>query len=177
MINNNMKKIIYFAFTLYSTTRQNFAQQNYHASKIVSKSHMYKSLLLWCTTKIPFQNLTTGNFDSILRWTGICVSDIGKIYAVWEAGKWLWIALQIAKQEFCTTRTAKKGTSKYCDGNRGFSQDQLKGKQLSPMFRPDALVFFRASEPPISIIQERAENRSLHQSTVLVTTQWDHYNY
>ena len=30
------------------------------------------------------------------------------------------------------------------DGNRGFSKDQLKGKQLSPMFRPDALVVFRA---------------------------------
>ena len=31
------------------------------------------------------------------------------------------------------------------DGTRGFSKDQLKGKQLSPMFRPDALVVFRAS--------------------------------
>ena len=30
------------------------------------------------------------------------------------------------------------------DGTKGFSKDQLKGKQLSPMFRPDALVIFRA---------------------------------
>ena len=30
------------------------------------------------------------------------------------------------------------------DGNSGFSKDQLKGKQLPPMFRPDALVVFRA---------------------------------
>ena len=30
------------------------------------------------------------------------------------------------------------------DGTRGFSIDQLKGKQLSPMFQPDALVVFRA---------------------------------
>ena len=29
------------------------------------------------------------------------------------------------------------------DGNRGFSKDQLKGKQLSPTFQPDALVVFR----------------------------------
>ena len=30
------------------------------------------------------------------------------------------------------------------DGNRWFSKDQLyKGKQLSPTFRPDALVVFR----------------------------------
>ena len=40
------------------------------------------------------------------------------------------------------------------DGNRGFSKDQLKGKQLSPTFRPDPLVVFRGKfrEPPISII-------------------------
>ena len=30
------------------------------------------------------------------------------------------------------------------DGSKGFSVDQLKGKQLSPTFRPDALVVFRA---------------------------------
>ena len=30
------------------------------------------------------------------------------------------------------------------DGTRGFSKDQLKGKQLPPTFRPDALVIFRA---------------------------------
>ena len=30
------------------------------------------------------------------------------------------------------------------DGNRGFSKDQLKGKQLLPTFQPDALVVFRA---------------------------------
>ena len=30
------------------------------------------------------------------------------------------------------------------DGNRGFSKDQLEGKQLSPTFRPGALVVFRA---------------------------------
>ena len=30
------------------------------------------------------------------------------------------------------------------DGTRGFSKDQLKGKQLSPTFRQDALVIFRA---------------------------------
>ena len=30
------------------------------------------------------------------------------------------------------------------EGNRGFSKDQLKGKQLSPTFQPDALVVFRA---------------------------------
>ena len=29
-------------------------------------------------------------------------------------------------------------------GSREFSVDQLKGKQLSPTFRPDALVVFRA---------------------------------
>ena len=29
------------------------------------------------------------------------------------------------------------------DGSRGFSVDQLKEKQLLPMFRPDALVIFR----------------------------------
>ena len=28
--------------------------------------------------------------------------------------------------------------------NGGFSKDQLKGKQLSPTFQPDALVVFRA---------------------------------
>ena len=28
------------------------------------------------------------------------------------------------------------------DGTRGFSKDQLKGKQLSLMFQPDALVIF-----------------------------------
>ena len=30
------------------------------------------------------------------------------------------------------------------DGSRGLSVDQLKGKQLSPMFGPDAVVVFRA---------------------------------
>ena len=30
------------------------------------------------------------------------------------------------------------------DGIRGFSKDQLKGKQLSLMFRPDGQVVFRA---------------------------------
>ena len=30
------------------------------------------------------------------------------------------------------------------DETRGFSKDQLKGKQLSPTFQPDALVIFRA---------------------------------
>ena len=30
------------------------------------------------------------------------------------------------------------------DGNREFSVDQLKRKQLLPTFRPDALVVFRA---------------------------------
>ena len=30
------------------------------------------------------------------------------------------------------------------DGTREFSKDQLKGKQVSPMFRPDALIVFRA---------------------------------
>ena len=30
------------------------------------------------------------------------------------------------------------------DGTRGFSNDQLKGKQLLLTFRPDALVVFRA---------------------------------
>ena len=30
------------------------------------------------------------------------------------------------------------------DGTRGFSKDQLKGKQLLLTFRPDALVVFRA---------------------------------
>ena len=30
------------------------------------------------------------------------------------------------------------------DGSREFSVDQLKGKQLSPTFQPDALVVFRA---------------------------------
>ena len=30
------------------------------------------------------------------------------------------------------------------DGTRGFSKDQLKRKQLLPMFRQDALVIFRA---------------------------------
>ena len=32
----------------------------------------------------------------------------------------------------------------YLNGTRGFSIDQLKGKQLLPTFRPDALVIFRA---------------------------------
>ena len=31
------------------------------------------------------------------------------------------------------------------DGTRGFSKDQLKGKQLLPTFLPDALVVFRAN--------------------------------
>ena len=31
----------------------------------------------------------------------------------------------------------------YVDGTRGFSKDQLKGKQPLPMFQPDALVVFR----------------------------------
>ena len=30
------------------------------------------------------------------------------------------------------------------DGNRGFSKDLLKGKQLLPTFQPDPLVVFRA---------------------------------
>ena len=30
------------------------------------------------------------------------------------------------------------------DGTREFSKDQLKGKQLSSTFRPDALAVFRA---------------------------------
>ena len=30
------------------------------------------------------------------------------------------------------------------DGTRGFSKNQLKGKQLSLTFRPDVLVVFRA---------------------------------
>ena len=30
------------------------------------------------------------------------------------------------------------------DGTRRFSKDQLNRKQLSPIFRPDALVVFRA---------------------------------
>ena len=42
------------------------------------------------------------------------------------------------------------------DGTRGFSVDQLKGKQPLLTFRPDALVVFRAKvlvfrEPPSSI--------------------------
>ena len=32
------------------------------------------------------------------------------------------------------------------DGTRGFSVDQLKGKKLSLMFQPDALVVFRAKD-------------------------------
>ena len=34
------------------------------------------------------------------------------------------------------------------DITRGFSKDQLKGKQLSPTFWPDALVIFRAKVEP-----------------------------
>ena len=34
------------------------------------------------------------------------------------------------------------------DGTRGFSKGQLKGKQLSPMFRPDALVVFKDKVKP-----------------------------
>ena len=34
------------------------------------------------------------------------------------------------------------------DGTWGFSKYQLKGKQLSLMFRPDALVDFRAKVNP-----------------------------
>ena len=37
------------------------------------------------------------------------------------------------------------------EGNRGFSKDQLKGKQLLPTFRPDALVVFRAK---VTLLQD-----------------------
>ena len=30
------------------------------------------------------------------------------------------------------------------DGTRGFSKNQLKGKQLTPTFQPDDLVIFKA---------------------------------
>ena len=53
------------------------------------------------------------------------------------------------------------------DGTRGLSKDQLKRKQLSPTFQPNALVVFRAKmfsfklvfrEPPSSIIHIVAIN-------------------
>ena len=42
------------------------------------------------------------------------------------------------------------------DGNRGFSKGQLKGKQLSLTFRPDALFVFRAKGPEDDFIPEDA---------------------
>ena len=38
-------------------------------------------------------------------------------------------------------------------GTKGFSKDQLKGKQLLLMFRPDALVIFRANFSPEDIFR------------------------
>ena len=52
-------------------------------------------------------------------------------------------ALHADEKYYCQMKTAILSWLQN-DGNRGFSKDQLKGKQLSPTFRPDALVVFRA---------------------------------
>ena len=43
------------------------------------------------------------------------------------------------------------------DGTRGLSKDQLKRKQLSPTFRPDALVVFRAEVKTLARKTTKAE--------------------
>ena len=54
---------------------------------------------------------------------------------------------------------------------RGFSKDQLKGKQLMPMFRPDALVIFRAKvkatrglEDALALKTTRASGQNIGKS-------------
>ena len=43
---------------------------------------------------------------------------------------------------------------------RGFSKDELKGKQLSPTFQPDALVIFRTQVKPFSPTRASGQNVS-----------------
>ena len=50
------------------------------------------------------------------------------------------------------------------DETRGFSIDQLKGKQFSPMFQPDALVVFRAKVRPEALETTRASSQNVDKS-------------
>ena len=53
------------------------------------------------------------------------------------------------------------------DGTRGFSKDQLQGKQLLPTFRSDALVIFRAKVImtwPLALKMTRASGRNVGES-------------